>query len=65
MPEEVVTYPEMLPPVALPPVSTEEKFVMEPSDVYYIPKVLNAGFITKKDLEDSGAIDHTRETRSC
>jgi hypothetical protein len=63
MPEEVVTYPEMLPPVALPPVSTEEKFVMEPSDVYYIPKVLNAGFITRKDLEDSGTIDHTRETK--
>jgi hypothetical protein len=63
MPEEVVTYPEVLPPIAGPTVGTEETFVMEPSDVYYIPKVLNAGFITEKELEDSGAIDHTREEK--
>jgi hypothetical protein len=64
MPEEIVTYPEALPPVALPPVRTEEKFVMEPSDVYYIPKVLNAGFVTEEELEDSGTIDHTREDKT-
>jgi hypothetical protein len=63
IPEEVVTYPETLPPVVTPPVATEEKFVMEPSDVYYIPKVLNAGFITRKELEDSGSIDHSREDK--
>ncbi len=64
IPEEVVTYPETLPPSVSPPAQTEEKFVMEPSDVYYIPKVLNAGFITENELEDSGAIDHTREEKS-
>jgi len=63
MPEEVVTYPEALPPVITPSVGPEEKFVMEPSDVYYIPKVLNAGFLTRKELEDSGTIDHAREDK--
>jgi len=63
MPEEIVTYPEVLPPVAAPPVGKDETFVMEPSDVYYIPKVLNAGFLTEKEMEDSGAIDHTREEK--
>jgi hypothetical protein len=63
MPEEVVTYPETLPPVVPAPVGTGEKFVMEPSDVYYIPKVLNAGFVTRKELDDSGTIDHSREDR--
>jgi len=64
MPEEIVTYPEILPPVFSAPVGTQEDFVMEPSDVYYIPKVLNAGFISKKELEDSGTIDHTREDKT-
>lgn len=63
MPEEVVTYPEALPPVASAPTAPEEKFVMEPSDVYYIPKVLDAGFVTERELEDSGTIDHTREDK--
>jgi len=39
------------------------EFVMEPSDIYYIPEVLNAGFITERELEDSGTIDHTREEK--
>ena len=63
MPEDIVSYPETLPPVITPSVGPEEKFVMEPSDVYYIPKVLNAGFLTGKELEDSGTIDHTREDK--
>lgn len=63
IPEEVVTYPETLPPAVPAPLDTGEKFVMEPSDVYYIPKVLNAGFVTRKDLEDSGTINHTREEK--
>ncbi len=63
MPEEVVTYPEALPPLPGPSMGKEDTFVMEPSDVYYIPKVLNAGFITEQELEDSGAIDHTREEK--
>jgi hypothetical protein len=63
IPEEIVTYPETLPPVVSPPAEKQEDFVMEPSDVYYIPKVLNAGFITKRELEDSGTIDHTREEK--
>ncbi len=54
VPEGITSYPEVLPPEVTPTPSTEEKFSMEPSDVYYIPKVLNSGFMTEKELEDSG-----------
>jgi len=63
IPEEMTTYPQILPAPVAPTTGTTEKFVMKPSDVYYIPKVLNAGFISEKELEDSGAIDHTREEK--
>jgi LysM repeat protein len=61
IPEETTTYPQVLPPPVSPATGADEKFTMKPSDVYYIPKVLNAGFISKKELEDSGTIDHTRD----
>jgi hypothetical protein len=63
VPEEITAYPEVLPPPVAPATTVEEKYVMEPSDVYLIPKVLNEGFLTKEELDDSGYVDHTREDR--
>jgi hypothetical protein len=36
---------------------------MEPSDVYFIPKIILSGFVTREDLEDSGYIHHDRDEK--
>ncbi|MBN1572568.1 MAG: LysM peptidoglycan-binding domain-containing protein [Deltaproteobacteria bacterium] len=62
--EETLTTPEIAPP-AMTTVTEKpkEKFTLKPSDYYTIPKVKISGFLSEKDLEDSGYIYRSRHNR--
>jgi LysM repeat protein len=62
--EETLVVPEVAPPTGI--VVTEkpkDKFRLKPSDFYTIPKVNISGFISQKDLDDSGHIYRSRHDR--
>jgi len=62
--EETLVVPEAAPPaVTAPTEKPKKKFKLKPSDLYTIPKVNISGFLSEKDLEDSGYIYRSRHNR--
>lgn len=40
-----------------------EPYMMEPEDIYFIPKIIYTGFISDDELEDSGYIHHIHDEK--
>ncbi len=63
IPEETQITPPFIPTDVFPEIEKTEEFEMEPSDVYFIPRIILSGFLSQEELDDSGYIDHDREGR--
>ena len=63
IPEGLTLPPEVIPPEIITSEQPEKEFEIEPSDIFYIPMIIQSGFVSKEELEDAGYIDHDRDER--